>query len=416
MAAGGAAQRLACLPPPCALEMRCGSIIFCVLAREHGLSLDAVWRPGLLPLVRYSFRCCLSRSRAATAVLTPDSSSPRAPPCRRRPGPGPCALGRGSVGDTAHGLARARAHPTAWAAMVTEDRRWGGGVAGWADTATAAGAPPVAAAVRAPCPTTQRTQWGVAAVLQLRMCVCVCAVGLTAAPEPPLRLRLLVDLGAAPAPSRRRHCCTPHPGRARTPRTDRGRARWGKLGRVCSGTHVPRSRRYAARADSDSECGCVNTQSAVHRTTGVEAVGRGVRRRRGGGSGWRSGLSGHGVPATEKSLLTTRTSQKHPIRIPTLSNAFFGLFPVFLASSWVRRNFCFVFRRISVFLVCCSPGVGSTHGLELGDRSARGAWILFSFHELIIWTRCGLVHKAVRLRGGVGKLRQAHACALSLGN
>lgn len=68
--------------------------------------------------VSYSKKCCISRPRSATAILTPDSESPGAHTQRHRPGPGPRVAWRGSTRDTAGGGAAPRIH--VW-------RRGGGG-------------------------------------------------------------------------------------------------------------------------------------------------------------------------------------------------------------------------------------------------------------------------------------------------
>jgi hypothetical protein len=62
------------------------------------------------PPACYSFRRCISRTRSATAVLSPDSESPGARPLRHRPGLGTRAAWRGSTRDTAGGPPRVDHH------------------------------------------------------------------------------------------------------------------------------------------------------------------------------------------------------------------------------------------------------------------------------------------------------------------
>jgi hypothetical protein len=56
---------------------RCGSLIFPAWWASVGAPTVGPAGPVASPLLRYSSRCCISRSRAATAVLTPDSSTSR---------------------------------------------------------------------------------------------------------------------------------------------------------------------------------------------------------------------------------------------------------------------------------------------------------------------------------------------------
>jgi hypothetical protein len=60
----------------------------------------------LQPFARYSSRSCISRSRAATAVLTPDSESPSATTRAPRTGPPVCAPGPYLMGDAGATSAR----------------------------------------------------------------------------------------------------------------------------------------------------------------------------------------------------------------------------------------------------------------------------------------------------------------------
>ena len=53
----------------------CRAIIFSAPAAPVGSSLGPVWRADRSDCVRYSCRSCISRSRAATADLRPDSST-----------------------------------------------------------------------------------------------------------------------------------------------------------------------------------------------------------------------------------------------------------------------------------------------------------------------------------------------------
>lgn len=54
---------------------RCSAVIFPARWRRRPAAVVGVASPPEQPFVRYSCGCCISRSRAATAVLTADSSS-----------------------------------------------------------------------------------------------------------------------------------------------------------------------------------------------------------------------------------------------------------------------------------------------------------------------------------------------------
>jgi len=79
-------------------------IIFCVPRASRVPPGIEVWASDSSCWLRYSSRCCISRSRSARAILTPDSESPGAHPQRRRAKAGPTAPYGGSIGDTAHGV------------------------------------------------------------------------------------------------------------------------------------------------------------------------------------------------------------------------------------------------------------------------------------------------------------------------
>lgn len=86
---------------------RCDAIIFWAASWARALPLAGVWPSDSADCVCYSNRCCISRTRSATAVLSPDSESPGAHTQRHRPGPGPRVVWRGSMCDTAGGPTRA---------------------------------------------------------------------------------------------------------------------------------------------------------------------------------------------------------------------------------------------------------------------------------------------------------------------
>ena len=79
-------------------------VIFCVPRASRAPPQMGVWASESAWWLRYSSRCCISRSRSARAILTPDSESPRAPPQRRRAKAGSTAPYGGSIGDTTHGV------------------------------------------------------------------------------------------------------------------------------------------------------------------------------------------------------------------------------------------------------------------------------------------------------------------------
>jgi hypothetical protein len=55
------------------------SIIFCDGGREGSLQVGELGWPSVFWFIRGEVECCISRTRRATAVLTPDSSSPGGP-------------------------------------------------------------------------------------------------------------------------------------------------------------------------------------------------------------------------------------------------------------------------------------------------------------------------------------------------
>ena len=59
------------------VERSCESIIFSRLWLAAGESTAGIAARAGAAIARYSHECCISRSRAATAVLTPDSSTTR---------------------------------------------------------------------------------------------------------------------------------------------------------------------------------------------------------------------------------------------------------------------------------------------------------------------------------------------------
>lgn len=108
-----AAPRRGCgtdLASPLVHYGRCGAIIFWGVSQSRVLPLVAVWPSGSAACVRYSFGCCISRTRSATAVLSPDSESPGARALRHRTGLGPRAEWRGPTRDTAGGPPRGDDH------------------------------------------------------------------------------------------------------------------------------------------------------------------------------------------------------------------------------------------------------------------------------------------------------------------
>jgi hypothetical protein len=85
-----------------------GPIIFCMCWATVGA--PTVGAAGLVdaPLLRYSCRCCISRSRAATAVLTADSSTTREEGCVDEEETSECGTDGGTKGEEYRGEARCR--------------------------------------------------------------------------------------------------------------------------------------------------------------------------------------------------------------------------------------------------------------------------------------------------------------------
>ena len=86
-----------------ATAWRCEAVISCARRRWCGASTDGVAALGDERFTRYSSESCISRTRAATAVLTPDSSPPRAVPCSDEDGARVRGLGAGAKGDGREG-------------------------------------------------------------------------------------------------------------------------------------------------------------------------------------------------------------------------------------------------------------------------------------------------------------------------